>query len=1105
MSSPGGDEVGRVSVRVVPDTSGFRRELQRELEGIENSLRLEIPVGFDVDTAELRTKLESIQARVTVPVDLEPDIARLRAQLAALDNSRISIPVDLDAGKAIGELEAQLAAIGDKRIAIKVSVTGVTAAVRRLAELEALVSKLDGRNIRIRIDVDGLAAAVAQLATLGASLTALAALGRSGGGLGGLNAGFSSLAGSIVSGTLSAVQMGAAFLGVSAIATAVAIAGAGVTAAFGAAATAVAVLPAALALIGAPLGLLLLDMDTLGKRVGELTPAFQAFRKEATDAVANGLAPAMEKLANAVLPKVKGELLGVATTMGQVAQKAAEWAATGPGIDLINGVLANVNRTIQAMLPGLGDIGNAFLQLANQAAAFDVLSGAVNAFGESFRANVEALIGSGKMEQAFRGLGETLQLVGRGFSDMVHNGILLFAAAAPGVNAFLESLTSFFNRFDWTSLGASVGGVFQGLADTLDKVPQATIDNIAAAFERLSQTFQDPAIQQMFVNIISMAPLAINAINSMVEAFARMGSFLAGLANVVNGTVKLISVGFQAMGDPVGLLAGKYASGLAEAQAQVALGGVQIGQAFAAMNATVSARASEIPESVLAPLRGIPGAINTLNPQIAASVSALGGQSANAAERSMQGVPPAITAPLQPVPGMVTGALAPAEAAAQTATGNIGNTLQTGASQWGPKVDAGLQGISTSFQTGTAQWSTTVGTAITGVSAAITTGFAGASAAATTGMTGVTTAIAVGTANWYVAVSQGMTVLSTTVTTGFATLALAASAGMLAIQTAITAGTATWAVAVTAGLALLNATMAVGFQLMGAIATSGMLVVAAGITAGFAAVNAAIAAGMATAVAAVTAGMAAVQAAFVVSWASIGAAISGAIAQITAVLSAAMAAWVALTAAGWQQMVTATQNGMQQMVAAVTTGANQMVAALQAAISRCVSILNSAVGQFRAAGANMGQALADGLNSKAGAVEAAARRLANAAAAAVRAAAAIRSPSRVFIGFGEFMGEGLAIGMHNAESEVERAARSLAKTAIAGVAGIENAVAGDAWAADFNARVNSELAQHDVTGPDAAAGKQVTIQTTINNPLPETGSDSVAKTHRRQAAMGILG
>jgi hypothetical protein len=53
--------------------------------------------------------------------------------------------------------------------------------------------------------------------------------------------------------------------------------------------------------------------------------------------------------------------------------------------------------------------------------------------------------------------------------------------------------------------------------------------------------------------------------------------------------------------------------------------------------------------------------------------------------------------------------------------------------------------------------------------------------------------------------------------------------------------------------------------------------------------------------------------------------------------------------------------------------------------------------------------------------------------------------------------------------------------------------------------VNAELTAHDTTGAASTSGKQVVIQTTINNPLPEKGSDSVAQTHRRQAAMGILG
>ncbi|MDB5288731.1 MAG: hypothetical protein JWR05_3680, partial [Mucilaginibacter sp.] len=109
MSSPGGREVGRVSVRVVPDVSGFRRDLQRELDSIENTLKVTIPVEFDVDTAALRSEIEGIHAQVTVPVDFDVDTAALRAQLGALDAARVTIPVDLDIDPA--QVRAQLAAL----------------------------------------------------------------------------------------------------------------------------------------------------------------------------------------------------------------------------------------------------------------------------------------------------------------------------------------------------------------------------------------------------------------------------------------------------------------------------------------------------------------------------------------------------------------------------------------------------------------------------------------------------------------------------------------------------------------------------------------------------------------------------------------------------------------------------------------------------------------------------------------------------------------------------------------------------------------------------------------------------------------------------------
>src|SRR5690606_20286496 len=491
-------------------------------------------------------------------------------------------PVDIGDGTEIERLRERVEALDGTRIQLAVSLRGATRALKQLAALEAAVAKLDGRNINIRIDVDGLAGALTQLVTFGGLIKALPT--GSGGPIGRLNRNFLRMATRIGGAVVQVGQLAVSMLRVTGMATGIAIAGAAITAAWGGISALIATIPAAIALIGVPLALVLADTEELGKRIGDLSPKFQQLRKDIAGALAEGLAPALETLAGQVLPKVGENLTGIARTMGELAQQAAAWLATTEGVNLLNGVLTNVKTTIEGMKPGLADIGRAFLELANQASAFDVLSGAVNAFGESFRANVTSLIADGRLQSAFEGLKGVLSELARGFSDLVHNGIRVFAAAAPGIENFLNKLRDFFNRFDWERIGAAVGGVFDGLAETLSKIPQGTIDNITAAFERLSQTFQNPAIQQMFVNIISAAPMAINAINNMVQAFARAGSFLTGLANAIQGTINVIGTAIQAAGDPVGLLAGKYSQAFSEAQAQIALGSTQIQQAFASLN-----------------------------------------------------------------------------------------------------------------------------------------------------------------------------------------------------------------------------------------------------------------------------------------------------------------------------------------------------------------------------------------------------------------------------------------------------------------------------------------------------------------------------------------
>lgn len=77
MTSPGGSEIGRVSIRVLPDTSQFRRSLERYLERTESRMRVELPVSLDTTgaTAEMRTLTQRLESNeINIPVNVERGI-----------------------------------------------------------------------------------------------------------------------------------------------------------------------------------------------------------------------------------------------------------------------------------------------------------------------------------------------------------------------------------------------------------------------------------------------------------------------------------------------------------------------------------------------------------------------------------------------------------------------------------------------------------------------------------------------------------------------------------------------------------------------------------------------------------------------------------------------------------------------------------------------------------------------------------------------------------------------------------------------------------------------------------------------------------------------
>lgn len=92
----GGKEVGRLSIRVVPDMDGFREKVEAEARGAGKDVK--IPV--DADTTKARSEIRELtDEKRHVPVDLDLDARGFREKLAAETRpTKVNVRVDYDEG-----------------------------------------------------------------------------------------------------------------------------------------------------------------------------------------------------------------------------------------------------------------------------------------------------------------------------------------------------------------------------------------------------------------------------------------------------------------------------------------------------------------------------------------------------------------------------------------------------------------------------------------------------------------------------------------------------------------------------------------------------------------------------------------------------------------------------------------------------------------------------------------------------------------------------------------------------------------------------------------------------------------------------------------------
>src|SRR5690242_992445 len=247
MAGPGGTEVGRVSVRVVPDLGDFRDEVKKKLEEVEN---MEAQVKVTIDLTEFKAQIEEI-----------------KALLKTIQDETVNVKIDKDGGAQRMQDGLKGAASEAEKLGKKIKGAfgdGESDVGTRISRISRILEGFGNFMMKVGEQAQSLASDLGkELAdgakSFGSSLTAL-----------------------IVQLTLwGPLLIGAA----GALLYLVGIVGA-----------AVAALPALLFAIGAPIAAVILGLDGLKKAFKELAPEFTAMKNRLSDTFEKGFKPVVEGL-----------------------------------------------------------------------------------------------------------------------------------------------------------------------------------------------------------------------------------------------------------------------------------------------------------------------------------------------------------------------------------------------------------------------------------------------------------------------------------------------------------------------------------------------------------------------------------------------------------------------------------------------------------------------------------------------------------------------------------------------------------------------------------------------------------------------------------------
>jgi hypothetical protein len=523
-----GQQVGRVFVRVSPDTDNFRRDLRKQLERETSGLSVDVAVNADTGQAAA-------------------EIALLKKQLASLRSRALRIDIDGSAKQALDDMVGSASRLRGELDGASSSMSGFQGESSRgtegLKRFNDEGRRGRGLGRRILSGFGGLFSGVGQI---------VKGIGQLFGSLwSGLNGGFDAFSKS-ASGAFSTMSSGlsSAAAGLGSIAVTVAIVlpivlvliGA-VTALFGALSAGFGGLPVLISGLAIPILTIMTGLDGIKKAAEPLTAEFEKIKQTVSATFTRELTPVFERL-RAVMPVLSAGFDGVAGALSGVAGALTDVITSEAGLRAIESAFKGVNTMLGEMTPGLESLLDGFLAVVGTEDLWRILGGTIGdilgGIGDFFKEIAE----DGTLTAALEAVRYIIDDLMTLFFSLAKAAMEFFTAAAPGLSGFINGLRQFFENIDWAKLGGSFGDLFSAFGDFFANIDQRTIDGFTDSIILIADsviTFIETGALELMVKFFGMFVATLAGLSTVIPAV------LDGIKELVEWIGKLTGGGNPAL------------------------------------------------------------------------------------------------------------------------------------------------------------------------------------------------------------------------------------------------------------------------------------------------------------------------------------------------------------------------------------------------------------------------------------------------------------------------------------------------------------------------------------------------------------------------------